>query len=70
MDLFSGRDNDDVLRKVVDFEVVGRRGRKRPKIRRQVKEQIKLKKMPSTERSGAMLSINFQGARSESGHFC
>ena len=48
------RDNDDVLR-VLDFEAVGRR-RGRPKMtwRRQVEKSKLKKRMPWTDRSGAI----------------
>ena len=60
------RDNGDVLRRALDFEMAERRGRELPNMtwKMQVEahfDQIELKKkMPSTERSGMMVFTNFQ----------
>ena len=62
------RGNGDVLRRALDFEVAGRRGRGRPNMtwKRQVEEhihQIGLKRrMSLTERSGKMVFTNCRGA--------
>ena len=60
-----GKNTGDVLRRTLDFEVAGRRGREQPNItwKNKLKNiSIRLnkkRKMPSTERRGLMVFTNF-----------
>ena len=53
------RNGDDALRAPLDFEVVERKKRGRPKVRWKSKLDRK-RKMPSTPRSSAMLFMNLK----------
>ena len=64
------RDSSNVLRKEIDFNVFGRKGRRRSIIwKRQVKEKIeKQRKLQSTEQSGAVPpSLEREGVTTTSG---
>ena len=58
------RNNDNVLRRTLDFEVVGKKGCGQPKMRsrRQIEYNRLKKTMQITERSATLLSVNLRGA--------
>ena len=60
------RANDNVVKRVLNFEIIGERRRERPKMiwRRQVEKRLKrlyYRSMLSTEISGVMLFVKFRG---------